>query len=181
MGRPRKDSEGRKARKKGKGPGRSYARLTRAERNSIERMLDRGESCRAMARELERSPSTVPDEVARHRFVTSPKSMAGAAPLLQRVREARGVRVRPQARRHQGACRRWPASPARTLRARRSRGRPDESWMGSRGPTQACLPKSSERHPATPPTGKTPKRKRLCGPRFVRLGAGTPIQPRVFG
>ena len=78
------------ARKMGMGPGRSYARLTRAERNSIERMLDRGESCRAMARELGRSPSTVPDEVARHRFVTSPKSMAGAAPLLQRVREARG-------------------------------------------------------------------------------------------
>ena len=65
------------AKKKGKAPGRSYARLTRAERNSIERMLDRGESCRAMARELGRSPSTVSDEVARHRFVTSPKSMAG--------------------------------------------------------------------------------------------------------
>ena len=78
------------ARKREKGPGRSYARLTRAERNSIERMLDRGESCRAIARELGRSPSTVPDEVARHRFVTSPKSMAGAAPLLQRVRKARG-------------------------------------------------------------------------------------------
>ena len=40
-------------------------------------MLDRGESCRAMARELGRSPSTVSDEVARHRFVTSPKPMAG--------------------------------------------------------------------------------------------------------
>ena len=65
------------ARKRGKGPGRSYARLTRAERNSIERMLDRGESCRAIARELGRSPSTVSDEVARHRFVTSPKPMAG--------------------------------------------------------------------------------------------------------
>lgn len=65
------------AKKKGKSPGRSYARLTRAERNSIERMLDRGGSCRAIARELGRSPSTVSDEVARHRFVTSPKSMAG--------------------------------------------------------------------------------------------------------
>lgn len=63
--------------KGGKGRDRSYARLTRAERNSIERMLDRGMSCRAIARELGRSPSTVSDEVARHRFVTSPKSMAG--------------------------------------------------------------------------------------------------------
>ena len=60
-----------------KGPGRSYARLTRAERNSIERMLDRGRPCREIARELGRSPSTVSDEVARHRFVTSPRSMAG--------------------------------------------------------------------------------------------------------
>lgn len=64
--------------KKGKrGVGRAYARLTRAERNSIERMLDRGESCRSIARELGRSPSTVSDEVARHRYVTSPKPMAG--------------------------------------------------------------------------------------------------------
>lgn len=65
------------AKKREKAPGRSYARLTRAERNSIERMLDRGESCRAIARELGRSPSTVSDEVARHRYVSSPKSMAG--------------------------------------------------------------------------------------------------------
>ena len=65
------------AKKREKAPGRPYARLTRAERNSIERMLDRGDSCRAIARELGRSPSTVSDEVARHRYVTSPKSMAG--------------------------------------------------------------------------------------------------------
>ena len=65
------------AEKGGKGPGRSYARLTRAERNSIERMLDRGRPCQEIARELGRSPSTVSDEVSRHRFVTSPRSMAG--------------------------------------------------------------------------------------------------------
>ena len=64
--------------KKGRGgPQRSYSRLDRHERNAIERMLDRGMGCRAIARELGRSPSTVADEVARHRFVTSPRARYG--------------------------------------------------------------------------------------------------------
>ena len=64
--------------KKRKAPAeRSYARLTRHERNSIERMLDRGKGAREIARELGRSPSTVANEVARHRFVTAPRSRYG--------------------------------------------------------------------------------------------------------
>lgn len=39
--------------------GRSYGRLTRHERNAIERMLDRNRSAREIAAELGRSPSTV--------------------------------------------------------------------------------------------------------------------------
>lgn len=61
----------------GTGPGRAYSRLTRHERNSIERMLDRGRPCREIAREIGRAPSTVANEVARHRFVTAPRSMYG--------------------------------------------------------------------------------------------------------
>lgn len=49
--------------------GRSYARLTRHERQTIERMLDRGKGCREIAGELGRAPSTVANEVGRHRFV----------------------------------------------------------------------------------------------------------------
>ncbi len=56
---------------------RSYGRLTRSERNDIERGLDRGDSCRAISRSLGWAPSTVANEVARHRFVTSPRSMRG--------------------------------------------------------------------------------------------------------
>ena len=64
--------------KKRKAPAeRSYARLTRHERSSIERMLDRGKGAREIARELGRSPSTVANEVARHRFVTAPRSRYG--------------------------------------------------------------------------------------------------------
>ena len=64
--------------KKGKSPReRAYSRLTRHERNAVERMLDRGKGAREIARELGRSPSTVANEVARHRFVTAPRSMYG--------------------------------------------------------------------------------------------------------
>lgn len=56
---------------------RSYARLTRHERQTIERMLDRGKGCREIARELGRAPSTVANEVGRHRFVTSPRAHRG--------------------------------------------------------------------------------------------------------
>ena len=40
-------------------------------------MLERGASCREIARELGRSPSTVSAEVSSHRFVTAPKSRRG--------------------------------------------------------------------------------------------------------
>ena len=67
-----------KRRKGRKAPSeRSYARLTRHERQTIARMLDRGRSCREIAAELGRAPSTVANEVARHRFVTAPRSLAG--------------------------------------------------------------------------------------------------------
>ena len=46
-----------------------YRRLDRAERAAIQNGLERGWSCRRMARELGRSPSTVADEVARNRTV----------------------------------------------------------------------------------------------------------------
>ena len=67
--------------KKGKGgkspSDRSYSRLTRHERNTIERMLDQGKTCREIARTLDRAPSTVANEVSRHRFVTAPRSLYG--------------------------------------------------------------------------------------------------------
>ena len=56
---------------------RSYARLTKHERQTIERMLDRGKGCREIAGELGRAPSTVANEVGRHRFVTSPRALRG--------------------------------------------------------------------------------------------------------
>ena len=57
--------------------GRSYGRLTRHERNTVERMLDRSRSAREIAAELGRSPSTVTREVAAHRYVTAPRSRYG--------------------------------------------------------------------------------------------------------
>ena len=66
-------------RKKGsaKAAPRAYGRLTRHERDTVQRMLERGASCREIARELGRSPSTVSAEVASHRFVTAPKPRRG--------------------------------------------------------------------------------------------------------
>lgn len=95
---------------------RSYARLTKHERQTIERMLDRGKGCREIAGELGRAPSTVANEVGRHRFVTSPRAARRArarergarggvpapgvvAEVLQRVRQAPGLRVQPEAAR----------------------------------------------------------------------------------
>ena len=63
--------------KKKKSKERAYARLTRHERNTIERMLDRSKSAREIARELDRAPSTITNEIKRHRFVTSPISHQG--------------------------------------------------------------------------------------------------------
>ena len=61
----------------GKAAPRAYGRLTRHERNTVQRMLERGASCRQIARELGRSPSTVSSEVASHRFVTAPRERRG--------------------------------------------------------------------------------------------------------
>ena len=70
-----------KSGKSGKGAARAvpraYGRLTRHERDTVQRMLERGASCREIARELGRSPSTVSAEVSSHRFVTAPKSRRG--------------------------------------------------------------------------------------------------------
>ena len=67
--------------KKKRGPARAvpraYGRLTRHERDTVQRMLERRASCREIARELGRSPSTVSAEVASHRFVTAPKPRRG--------------------------------------------------------------------------------------------------------
>ena len=56
---------------------RAYARLTRHERDTVQRMLERRRSCREIAREIGRSPSTVSSEVASHRFVTAPRARSG--------------------------------------------------------------------------------------------------------
>lgn len=61
----------------GKSAPRAYGRLTRHERDTVQRMLERGASCRRIARELGRSPSTVSSEVASHRFVTAPRERRG--------------------------------------------------------------------------------------------------------
>ena len=64
-----------------KGPARAvpraYGRLTRHERDTVQRMLERRASCREIARELGRSPSTVSAEVSSHRFVAAPKPRRG--------------------------------------------------------------------------------------------------------
>ena len=56
---------------------RAYARLTRHERQAIERMPDRGKGCREIAREIGRAPSTVADEAERRRLATSPRALRG--------------------------------------------------------------------------------------------------------
>ena len=66
------------ANKRGKAAGRTYARLARHERNTIELMLGKGaRRARAIAAELGRAPSTVSNEVAAHRFVVVPRARRG--------------------------------------------------------------------------------------------------------
>lgn len=87
---------GKKKRGSARAVPRAYGRLTRHERDTVQRMLERGASCRQIARELGRSPSTVCSEVASHRFVTAPRERRGervdasadlsAAPLPQMAR-----------------------------------------------------------------------------------------------
>ena len=68
---------GKRKKEAGKAVPRAYGRLTRHERDTVQRMLERGASCRQIARELGRSPSTVCSEVASHRFVTAPRERRG--------------------------------------------------------------------------------------------------------
>ena len=68
---------GKKKRDSARAVPRAYGRLTRHERDTVQRMLERRASCREIARELGRSPSTVSAEVASHRFVTAPKARRG--------------------------------------------------------------------------------------------------------
>ena len=64
-------------RKKGD-TGRAYIRLTRHDRNQIEEMLKKRASCRQIAKAIGRAPSTVSNEVERHRYVVAPKALEGA-------------------------------------------------------------------------------------------------------
>ena len=68
---------GKKKRGSARAVPRAYGRLTRHERDTVQRMLERRASCREIARELGRSPSTVSAEVASHRFVTAPRERRG--------------------------------------------------------------------------------------------------------
>ena len=76
-GRSEDGMSGKKKRGSARAVPRAYGRLTRHERDTVQRMLERGASCRQIARELGRSPSTVSSEVASHRFVTAPKARRG--------------------------------------------------------------------------------------------------------
>ena len=76
-GRSEDGMSGKRKRGSEKAAPRAYGRLTRHERDTVQRMLERRASCREIARELGRSPSTVSAEVASHRFVTAPKSRRG--------------------------------------------------------------------------------------------------------
>lgn len=76
-GRSEDGMSGKKKRGSARAVPRSYGRLTRHERDTVQRMLERRASCREIARELGRSPSTVSAEVASHRFVTAPKVRRG--------------------------------------------------------------------------------------------------------
>ena len=76
-GRSEDGMSGKRKKGAGKAAPRAYGRLTRHERDTVQRMLERGASCRQIARELGRSPSTVCSEVASHRFVTAPRERRG--------------------------------------------------------------------------------------------------------
>ena len=61
-------------------PPKRYRRPDKADRVAIENGLDKRKSCRQMARELGRSPSTADDEVARNRTVSKGPGKGGRAP-----------------------------------------------------------------------------------------------------
>ncbi|WP_199577008.1 MULTISPECIES: helix-turn-helix domain-containing protein, partial [Collinsella] len=149
-GRSEDGMSGKRKKGAGKAAPRAYGRLTRHERNTVQRMLERGASCRQIARELGRSPSTVSAEVASHRFVTAPRERRGervdasadlsaacmpapgrVAAMLQRVRAVpRGRLQAPPARLLRGPRRaavrglgpRLVEARDRRRRARRGRG-----------------------------------------------------------
>jgi IS30 family transposase len=73
--------------------GRAYARLTKADWLSIERGLDRNESCRAMASDLGRSPSTVHEEVARLCLIASYLRVGTAVGILDQIGTGRKPHV----------------------------------------------------------------------------------------
>lgn len=102
---------GKKKRGSARAVPRAYGRLTRHERDTVQRMLERRASCREIARELGRSPSTVSAEVASHRFVTAPKARRGidadepaAAARLEAIRDClrRGLSPEQMAARNGG-------------------------------------------------------------------------------
>ena len=86
----RKDSE--LARKKRKT---TYCRLDKSERKAKEHGLDKGVSCRSMARDLGRSASTVHDEVVRNRVVTRGPGKGGNVEGTDGA-QAGGLRVCPK-------------------------------------------------------------------------------------
>lgn len=80
---------------------RRYRRLDRAERDAIERGLDKGRSTREMARDLGRSQSIVADEVGRNRTVSRGpgkgervSEVPGAACLITAAEMLRRSRLR---------------------------------------------------------------------------------------
>lgn len=99
---------------------RAYGRLTRHERDTVQRMLERRASCREIARELGRSPSTVSAEVSSHRFVAAPKPRRGervdaGTTCRQPARAWRRGRAAATAA---AATARWAACAARTSSTR---------------------------------------------------------------
>ena len=63
LGRSEDGMSGKKKKSAGKAERMAYGRLTRHERDTVQRMLERRASRREIARELGRSPSTVSAEV----------------------------------------------------------------------------------------------------------------------
>ncbi len=141
--------------------GRSYGRLTRHERNAIERMLDRNRSAREIAAELGRSPSTVTREVAAHRYVTAPRSRYGEpapedlsgglpqarrmAEVLQRLLAQEGLRLLEEAQgvlqRQEGAGGSRRRALVEQIRDRRDRGGRRRQARGHQGrPRARALP-----------------------------------------
>ena len=156
---------------------RAYGRLTGHKRDTARRMPGRGASCREIARELGRSPSTVSAEVSSHRFVTAPKPRRGervdvplgeldlTPGLIGRAREERGDARCP------------------SLKGKRNRrtGRPAEPGKRCRAEGGAWPPGPSKHISTVPSTGKMTPPGPGRGLGGVRLTAGTAYPLNVFG